>query len=218
VGALWQATRAREQTEIARQKAAYAQQQADYAEKLRQEEARLKTKAEELRAAAEAALAAAEAARQRTPNQPTTARVTELLDKAQTEYAAAQRTSPVVAPAKEVTAPNEPQPKVGPSPPPRVYLHIQDEDQRARAQQIEKALVAKKFVVPGIQTLRTGPTTGAQVRFFREDERDGANQIVGILRDSQVRGAEAKYIPGYEQSTKIRPNHYEVWFAPDALQ
>jgi hypothetical protein len=175
-------------------------------------------KAEELRAAAEGALAAARAAQQSTPDQPTTTRVTELLAKAETEYAAAQRTSPVVAPTKEVTAGKAAQPRVEPSPAPRVYLHIQDEDQRARAQQIEKALEAKKFVVPGIQRLRTGPTTGAQVRFFREDERNGANQIVGILRDSQVRGAEAKYIPGYEQSTKIRPNHYEIWFAPDALQ
>jgi hypothetical protein len=30
----------------------------------------------------------------------------------------------------------------------------------------------QKFVVPGIETLKTGPTTGAEVRFFRKDERD----------------------------------------------
>jgi len=43
-------------------------------------------------------------------------------------------------------------------------------------------------------------------------------RLLVIYMIRRYKGAEAKYISGYEQSTKIRPNHYEVWFAPDALQ
>jgi hypothetical protein len=65
---------------------------------------------------------------------------------------------------------------------------------------------------------KTGPRTGAEVRFFREGERGEANRIADILRGLQVQGAQAKYIPGYEQSTKIRPKHYEIWFPPNAFK
>ena len=76
----------------------------------------------------------------------------------------------------------------------------------------------KGFIVPGIERLRTGPTTGTEVRFFRNTEGDEANRIVTLLQELEVPDVQAKYIPGYEKSTKIRPRHYEIWFASKALQ
>jgi hypothetical protein len=35
---------------------------------------------------------------------------------------------------------------------------------------------------------------------------------------SFVQGVQAKFIPGYEDSTRIRPKHYEIWFALDAFK
>jgi hypothetical protein len=178
--------------------AVFAVWQARRAETARQDEERQRTVAQEALAAAEAALAAA-------PEQSTATGVAaELLGKAQTEYAAAQR-------------PKQAAPKVTSSLPTRIYIQIQDAQQRTRAEQIEKALEAQKFIVPGIERLKTGPRTGAEVRYFRTEEKDEADRIVNVLQDLQVQGAQAKYIPGYEGSTKIRPKHYEIWFAPDAL-
>jgi len=155
------------------------------------------------RASAETALEAASLAAKRVPEQQSEIEAAALLDRAQSGYAAAQRpasTAPIVAAGS----------------PARIYIQIQDKGQRTRAQEIEKALEAQKFDVPGIETLKTGPTTGAEVRFFREEDRDVANRIVNILQDLKVQGAQSKYIPGYRP--KVRPKQLEIWFAPDALQ
>jgi hypothetical protein len=194
--------------------AAKKAEQVRLAEIARQTEALQGMNADQLRAVNEAALAAANLAAKA---------ATELLVKAQTEFAAAQRVrgtaAPSAAPPTKTAPPaQEAPPLVATGPPARIYLHIQDEEQRTRAQQIEKALEAQKFDVPGIERLKTGPTTGAEVRFFRKGEQEGANQIVDILRDLNVQGVQAQYIPGFEQSTKIRSKHYEIWFASDAFK
>ncbi len=151
-------------------------------------------------------------------------------DTAQTEYAAARRSTeaaPIAAAAGSVSSGDsgdrpgstEAAPIVAAAGlPSRIYIQIQDKQQQTRAQEIQEALKAHKFIVPGIETLKTGPTTGAEVRYFWKEDRDDANGIVKILQDLKVQGAQAKYIPGYEGSTKIRPKHYEIWFAPEALK
>jgi hypothetical protein len=196
---------------LAHRESQKAVQQASLAEEAREGEARQRIKAEQALNAAQSALAAAQLARESTPDQPTPAGVTDLLDKAQTDYAAAQR-------VREAPPTKQASPSAAAGLPTRIYLQIQDTGQLPRAQQIEKALEDQKFIVPGIETLKTGPTTGAEVRFFREGESGEANRIADILRSLQVQGAQAKYIPGYEGSTKIRPRHFEIWFAPDAFK
>lgn len=138
--------------------------------------------------------------------QPTATGAAGLLDKAQTEYAAAKRSQEAAPIVATVDSPG------------LIYIQIQDEEQRTRAQQIRTALKAQNFIAPGIERLKAGPTTGAEVRFFRKNEEEGAKQIVEILQGLQVQGVQAKYIPGYEGSTKIRLKQYEIWFAPGVLK
>jgi hypothetical protein len=97
---------------------------------------------------------------------------------------------------------------------PRIYFHIRNESQRARAQAVANALPSSSWIVPGIQRLDVGPST-SELRYFRNDEGAEAQRIVAALRQQGV-AVTAKEVPGYETSDKIRPNHFELWLAPNA--
>jgi hypothetical protein len=97
---------------------------------------------------------------------------------------------------------------------PRIYIQIRDENQRPSAVQIEKALEAKGFVVPGIEKVSNGPNQ-SEVRFFRKDEDALARSVLSAL---PISGATAKYVGGYEYSQGIRPLHTELWLAPGLVK
>ena len=102
--------------------------------------------------------------------------------------------------------------------PPRVYFHISKEGQRSEARDIEtkleKAMKDIGLVVPGVE-LRPGPKD-TELRYFKKAEKEEAQSIVSVL--SQL-GINAKLIDlskRYENSTGIRPRHYELWLGKDA--
>jgi hypothetical protein len=97
---------------------------------------------------------------------------------------------------------------------PHIYIHIRDENQRPAAVQIQKALEAKGFVVPGIETVSKGPSEN-EVRFFRKNEDALARSVLSAL---PISGAATKYIGGYEYSQGIRPLHTELWLAPGLVK
>lgn len=95
-----------------------------------------------------------------------------------------------------------------------VYLHISDERQRTRANQIAVQLQKSGIVVPGVQ--RVDPVRRNEVRYFREADARGAEQIAQLLsRTLGVDGVVPVWTRGYE--TKVRSRQYELWFAADAL-
>lgn len=153
------------------------------------------------------------------------ARAKEMSDKAETELAVKDRQSmsesvtPAArgdavraAPATEAPATSPPSPPsvVKSEPQARVYFHIRDPNQIAYANQLKTRLQERGFLVPGIQTLRVGPSA-SELRYFRERDAPEARAIAGAL-DAQ--GLVVKLIPGYENSTDIRPRHFELWLAP----
>jgi hypothetical protein len=75
-------------------------------------------------------------------------------------------------------------------------------------------LEKRGIVIPGIDKLDVGPMTSNELRFFRENQREEANKIVGILQSLDVQGTKMKYIPGYENSTTIGRRDYQLWFTP----
>ncbi|HKS09485.1 MAG TPA: hypothetical protein VJS13_08070 [Pyrinomonadaceae bacterium] len=97
---------------------------------------------------------------------------------------------------------------------PRVYLHIQSEEQRAKAKDIATSLQKQGYLAPGIESVRVNRLEQTVVRYFRETEKDEATQIAKILQSLGVK-AVPQYIKGSEDSTKMRPRHYEVWFSAD---
>ena len=98
--------------------------------------------------------------------------------------------------------------------PPRIYDHIADNKDLRGALALQGELKNKGFVFPGKPAVRRGPGI-TQVRYFREAERDEAEQIAEVLR--AYGRSELLYISGYEDSPKIRPRHFEIWYGPSGL-
>jgi hypothetical protein len=110
-----------------------------------------------------------------------------------------------------------PSPKPTPSPPseltPRVYIQVRSKADMDRAHDLARRLGKAGLTVPTPEVLDTGPTA-SEVRYFRAAERPRAEEILRILQQDVDRSARVLYVSGFEESTKIRSNHFEVWLAP----
>jgi hypothetical protein len=97
--------------------------------------------------------------------------------------------------------------------PPRVYIQISREDQRALAESLQQELRNNSFLVPGIEDVngKAFLPTQTEVRYFREDEKAQAVQIIDLMKKviSSV-SAEPKMVTLKNHS---RPKHFEVWFS-----
>jgi hypothetical protein len=95
---------------------------------------------------------------------------------------------------------------------PRVYIHIRAEADRAGSAAVAQKLKAGGIVVPGIERLVDRGPSSSQLRYFRKDDEAQANRIVELLKSAGVL-VSPTYMAGYEASDKIRPGHFELWFA-----
>lgn len=100
---------------------------------------------------------------------------------------------------------------------PRVYIHIVDESQREKAKSYGKLLENNGFIVPGIENVGNIRLTGTQIRYFRDKEDENLANKVKQLLESEIKNVRVQYVPGYEDSTTMRPKHLEIWFAADAF-
>ncbi len=95
----------------------------------------------------------------------------------------------------------------------RTYLHISNENQRNLATSIAALLREASIMVPGIELQRKSPSK-SELRYFRQSEKVEAEGIAAIIQGIRP-GIEARYIPGYENSTGIRPRHFELWIGSE---
>ena len=99
---------------------------------------------------------------------------------------------------------------------PRIYLHVRSEKNRTVALQIANQLNNDGYIIPGIVRLvESGPASN-QLRYFRKSEESEAKKIVMSLESIGI-DVVLQYIGGHENSPVIRPQHYELWFAPGEL-
>lgn len=97
--------------------------------------------------------------------------------------------------------------------PARVYFHISNESQRQKLQEISKAIsVPSELIVPGIE-LRSNSPSNNELRYFKLAEKEEAEKIAQSINKSLGVNVQSKYIPGYEDSKKIRPRHFELWIS-----
>ncbi len=101
--------------------------------------------------------------------------------------------------------------------PPRVYLHIQNERQRAKAKEVEDHLEAINCIVPGIEKVENVRLQTNQLRYFRENDRPWAETARTALLKLGIQNIELILIRLDEASARARPKVYELWFTPDAL-
>ncbi|WP_353063819.1 hypothetical protein RBB77_21555 [Tunturibacter psychrotolerans] len=97
---------------------------------------------------------------------------------------------------------------------PRVFIQIVNQDDRAYANQIRDRLIAGGVLVLGIQYVPVAAgLTKTDVRYYRRADEPEAQKIVDLLKSAGAAPIAPKYLPGYEDSTKVRQNHFEVWLA-----
>ena len=103
---------------------------------------------------------------------------------------------------------------------PRVYLYIADEKQRPKAEEFKEALIKRGNLVPGIQDVGGKgyiPDT-LEVRYFAEESRGYAENILSTLKEKGVAGRVSYVIPS-ASDLKISSNvrtHFEVWASKSA--
>ena len=95
---------------------------------------------------------------------------------------------------------------------PRIYIHVVGEEEREAARPVAQLLETKQWAVPGIEKVGARSPKVSQLRYFKKSEQPEAEQIKDILSKAGY-DVHPEYIAGYEDSNKIRPMHFELWFA-----
>ena len=95
----------------------------------------------------------------------------------------------------------------------RVYIHLSDRSQMRIVERIAAGLRQEGFWLPKEAIVVDAAPSSSQVRYFRRAEGEEAEAIARLLRDGSGLEIQAAYIRGFEQTTAIRPRHYEVWLA-----
>jgi MinD-like ATPase involved in chromosome partitioning or flagellar assembly len=121
--------------------------------------------------------------------------------------------TPTVTPMPGITPTPTP---VGTNLPRRVYIQIQKGMPEAKAREVADSLTKVGFVVVRVQTVSAVPQD-TEVRYYRDDDSAGADQIRDLLKGLGVSDAQPRYVIGYENSTAVRPKHYEIWFSTNSL-
>ena len=101
----------------------------------------------------------------------------------------------------------------------RIYMQISAREQRADAEDLKKKLATQGILVPNIQVVESSSRNNV-LKYFKKEESDNnnVNTIINLLK-SYGMDVKASYISGYENSTLIRPKHYELLFkAPSRPQ
>lgn len=93
---------------------------------------------------------------------------------------------------------------------PRVYPQLWNAAQSRTLKSIIEKRQPKDYAVVDEQLVSVGPDTN-EFRYFRRAEKATAERIAQDL--SKELPLNVVYVAGYETSTKIRDNHFELWFA-----
>jgi len=99
---------------------------------------------------------------------------------------------------------------------PRVYIQIVNQDDRNYANQIKERLTGAGVLVLGIQYVPEAAANQkkSDVRYYRKADEPEAQKILEVLAAAGAAPVpQPIYLKGYEDSTKVRPNHFEVWLA-----
>lgn len=92
--------------------------------------------------------------------------------------------------------------------PKRIYVQIANEDQRARGEQIRAAFRDKGYLMPGIEDVGSRAPAKPDVRYFRPEDKDAAEEVARELSQMGIDVGEARQI-----SMRAQPGQLEIWLA-----
>jgi len=93
---------------------------------------------------------------------------------------------------------------------PRIYMHIHTENLRNQMEKLADFLKTKGYIIPGIEAVDDSFAV-MQLRYFKHSDINKVNEIIGNLKTVGYT-ARPQYIGSYENSSKIRQNHFELWW------
>ncbi|MFL6256558.1 MAG: KGGVGR-motif variant AAA ATPase [Pyrinomonadaceae bacterium] len=130
--------------------------------------------------------------------------------------------TPTPTPTPRAGATPGPSPSPTPTPaysdlPPRVYIQFQQGTSNKKALDVADVLKKFQYVVARVQPVSEVPNT-TQVRYYRYEDGGGADNLVSVLKGLGINNAQPRYIPGFENSSSVRPKHFEVWFGTDTVK
>src|SRR6266545_496711 len=95
---------------------------------------------------------------------------------------------------------------------PRVYLQIVAPDDREYADQMGKRLENAGFAVLGVEYVeQAAALKNTEVRYYKKADEADAVRLRDALAAAGVKSPALLYL-GLEDSRKVRPETYEVWF------
>ncbi|MGI0486269.1 hypothetical protein ACN4EK_12585 [Pantanalinema rosaneae CENA516] len=95
---------------------------------------------------------------------------------------------------------------------PLVYIQIRDQSQKKIAQSLSNTLTKEGFIVPGLDQVNTGPSNRTQVRYFRPQDKEIADNLVKTLQTSGIQG---QVVSQLTKTSKANQKHFEIWFSPN---
>lgn len=102
--------------------------------------------------------------------------------------------------------------------PARVYLQIVRDTDRAYAGAVGARLDAAGFQVLSTEYVRdAAPLQNTELRYYKKADEPDAQRLLQALRAAGEPNTVLLYL-GLESNTRVRPRHYEVWFAAGAGQ
>lgn len=104
---------------------------------------------------------------------------------------------------------------------PRVYFQLAGNGQRGRANKIADALRNIGFTVPAFEIVEKGIPGNNQLRYYRTTDDSGQSnkdhRERALAKIHEIDGPGWALVP-LPPSSAVRPNHFELWFASDAVQ
>jgi hypothetical protein len=97
--------------------------------------------------------------------------------------------------------------------PARVYVQMEGEQQSNLAKSIKAELEKGGYIVPQFETVGSfrAPAKN-ELRYYKRDEQTKAAEILSVLEKLHLE-VELVYLEGHENSTRLRPGHFELWMA-----
>lgn len=125
-----------------------------------------------------------------------------------------QATASALVPLIPIGAPKTDAPRAAATDLRRVYFQIRSREQRARYRACARMLVADGWKVPPVELVPDRGPSVNQVRYFRADEADQAQALALSLGKCVNGRASVILVGGYKESPLVKPQQFEVWFAP----
>ncbi len=98
----------------------------------------------------------------------------------------------------------------------RIYPQVGGAGDVAAVDPAAAVLRAAGFTVPRTDVVgRERMPSTTEVRYFRKAEEAGALAATAALSSGGMPNVPARYVRGYEDSTTVRPCHYELWLVVD---